>query len=163
MIGDRVSERLQSLGMSQSELARRVSLTQGTIAGLINGKARSSSHLHKIARVLQTTPAYLEGETDDPDKNAPPPALPLPVQYVTMQVVLPNEAALAAMYEAQLRVYPDLHGAELARVLAKRLPTGLARLRGVQLSQATAADDARSEDELRQPEDRHESRRAQRK
>ena len=61
-------------GMSQAELARQVGIAQPTIAKLLNGSSRSSSHLHRIARVLQTTPAYLSGETDDPDTGA----LPLP-------------------------------------------------------------------------------------
>lgn len=72
VIGSRISERLKLLdNMSQSELARRVGLTQGTIAQLISGRSRSSSHLHKIARELKTTPAYLTGETDDPGSDAP--------------------------------------------------------------------------------------------
>lgn len=50
--------------MSQAELARRVGIKQPTISDLIAGKSRSSSHLHKIARELQTTPEYLLGETD---------------------------------------------------------------------------------------------------
>ena len=70
-IGDRIRERLATINMSQSELARRVSLTQGTIAGLITGRSRSSSHIHRIARELGTTPAYLSGETDDPTSDAP--------------------------------------------------------------------------------------------
>lgn len=52
--------------MSQSELARRVGLRQSTINALVKGNARSSAHLHKIARELGTTPEYLDGETDDP-------------------------------------------------------------------------------------------------
>ena len=75
-VGERIRDRLAELDMSQSELARRVKLTQGTIGGLIIGKAQSSAHLHKIARALRTTPAYLTGETDDPDADAPP-AVPL--------------------------------------------------------------------------------------
>jgi phage repressor protein C with HTH and peptisase S24 domain len=39
---------------------------------LIAGKSAGSSHLHKIARELGTTAAYLVGETDDPDENALP-------------------------------------------------------------------------------------------
>lgn len=64
-MGDRILQRLTALGMSQAELARRVGVTQPTINGLIRGGARSSAHLHKIARVLQTTPAFLSEETDD--------------------------------------------------------------------------------------------------
>jgi transcriptional regulator with XRE-family HTH domain len=69
--GPRIRERLGALEISQSELARRVGITQATIAGLLSGKARSSAHLHKIARELGTTPAYLTGETDDPDSDVP--------------------------------------------------------------------------------------------
>jgi transcriptional regulator with XRE-family HTH domain len=69
-VGERIAERLKEAGISQAELARRVSLTQPTINALIRGSSRSSAHLHKIARELGTTPAYLAGETDDPDSDA---------------------------------------------------------------------------------------------
>jgi len=70
-VGDRIRERLAVLGISQSEVARRTKLSQGTIGGLLSGKARSSAHLHKIARELGTTAAYLSGETDDPHSEVP--------------------------------------------------------------------------------------------
>lgn len=66
MIGDRIKQRLDALGMSGAELARRVGLKQPTISALISGKSRSSAHLHLIARELQTSVEYLTGETDDP-------------------------------------------------------------------------------------------------
>lgn len=72
MIGDRIKERLAALRLSQSELARRVGLSQGTIAQLVSGRNRSSAHLHTIARALETTPAYLAGETDDPSEGYVP-------------------------------------------------------------------------------------------
>lgn len=68
-LGQRISERLTALGMSQSELARRVGLAQSSINALINRNKVGSKHLHTIARALQTTPAYLAGETDDPDED----------------------------------------------------------------------------------------------
>ena len=71
IVGERIKSRLGEKGLSQSELARRVRLDQSTISGLIKGEQRSSTHLHKIARELSTTAAYLEGETDDPDEHAP--------------------------------------------------------------------------------------------
>lgn len=64
---------MDSRALSQSELARRVGITQATIYKLLAGKTYGSTHIHKIARELQTTPAYLTGETDDPDADAPPP------------------------------------------------------------------------------------------
>lgn len=70
-IGHRIQNRLTQLGMSQAELARRVSVDQSTINGLIRGHSRSSKHLHLIARELGTTAAYLTGETDDVTSDAP--------------------------------------------------------------------------------------------
>lgn len=73
IIGQRVAERMQTAQMSQAELARRVGMSQQAVGKLVNGGSRSSPNLHKIARALGTTPAYLAGETDDPDADAPPP------------------------------------------------------------------------------------------
>lgn len=70
----RMKARMAEKAVSQAELARQVGVAQPTIAKLMNGASRSSGHLHRIARVLETTPAYLSGETDDPDMGA----LPLP-------------------------------------------------------------------------------------
>jgi phage repressor protein C with HTH and peptisase S24 domain len=61
---------MKGTGLSQSELARRVGVNQSTINGLVKGEQRSSTHLHKIARELGTSIAYLEGETDDPAIDA---------------------------------------------------------------------------------------------
>jgi len=69
-VGERIRERLDALGMRQAELARRVGISQPTISDLVRGDSRSSSHLHRIARELQTTPAYLTGETDNPEIGA---------------------------------------------------------------------------------------------
>ena len=66
MIGDRITARLEALGLSQAELARRVKLAQPTINSLIKRNKVGSKYLHRIARELQTTPEYLAGETDDP-------------------------------------------------------------------------------------------------
>jgi transcriptional regulator with XRE-family HTH domain len=70
-IGVRIEERLKALGLSQAELARRTNIPQTTINGLVRGSSRSSPHLVKIARELQTTPAYLTGEVDDPAAEFP--------------------------------------------------------------------------------------------
>jgi hypothetical protein len=59
-------------------------------------------------------------------------------QVIPMGVVLPSEAALARMFEGLLRPL-DLAAPkdELARILAQRLPNGLARLASVLPSEAT--------------------------
>ena len=128
----RFRSRLALRGISQSELARRVGVSQASIYRLASGDAYGSKHLHRIARELGTTPAYLTGETDDPDAGAPPPAAPQPaLNHVRMPVALPRENALARMFEGLLAVV-DLSAspAELARELAQLLPTGLTQLRG---------------------------------
>ncbi|WP_240885691.1 S24 family peptidase [Sphingomonas sp. SFZ2018-12] len=64
-IGERIEERLETLGMSQAELARRVGVSQPTINALVKGNNTTSKHLHRIAAELETSPAWLAGETDD--------------------------------------------------------------------------------------------------
>lgn len=63
---------MEKAGISQSELARRVGITQASVNKLLSGTAYGSRHLHKIARELGTSPAYLNGETDDSATGAVP-------------------------------------------------------------------------------------------
>lgn len=67
----RLKARMAEVGVSQSELGRRIGVSQSAIYHLARGGAQGSKHLHKIARELATTVAYLTGETDDPDSDAP--------------------------------------------------------------------------------------------
>lgn len=64
-VGERIEQRLTRLSMSQAELARRVGVSQPTINALVNGNNSGSKHLHRIAAELETSPAWLVGETDD--------------------------------------------------------------------------------------------------
>jgi len=68
---ERLEGRMRDRNMSQSELARRVGVSQQAIWKLVNGSSRTSGRIGRIARELGTTPAWLEGETDDPDADAP--------------------------------------------------------------------------------------------
>lgn len=133
--------------LTQSELARRVGVSQASIYRLVAGDAYGSKHLHKIARELGTTPAYLSGETDDPDEGAPPPPPEPLYQLVTMPVALPSEGALTAMFEALLLASPRLHGAELAQELARRLPRSLSIARGALIAPASDAHDTHEDDD----------------
>ncbi|MBB3035401.1 XRE family transcriptional regulator [Alteriqipengyuania lutimaris] len=72
----RIEELLAAKGLSQSELARRVGVSQHSIWHLINKGKTGSRHITKIARELETSVAYLEGETDDPEADAPLPGAP---------------------------------------------------------------------------------------
>lgn len=64
-LGGRIQERLKAVGISQAELARRVKVSQPTINALIHGNNVGSRHLHRIAAELETSPAWLAGETDN--------------------------------------------------------------------------------------------------
>lgn len=126
---DRMRARMAERSLSQSELARRVGVSQASIYRLVKGEAYGSKHLHRIARELGTTPAYLAGETDDPDLGALPAPPPRPLT-VMMSVNLPSERALARMFQALLAgIDPAASPDELALLLAQRLPIGLSQLR----------------------------------
>lgn len=73
-IGARIREKLDALGINQTELARRVGVSQPTINALIRGENSGSKHLHRIAAELETSPAWLAGETDDDVPVSTPPS-----------------------------------------------------------------------------------------
>ncbi|RDE04673.1 XRE family transcriptional regulator [Sphingomonas aracearum] len=70
IVMDRLAARMRELGLSQAELARRVGISQQAIGKLVNGKSSSSPNIGRIAEVLQTTPAYLVGQVEDPEEGA---------------------------------------------------------------------------------------------
>ena len=117
-------------GLSQSALARTIGVTQGAIAKIATNNPNGSSKLHLLARALGTTPAYLTGETHDPDEGAPQPQPQPTVQHIMMPVALPAQPALEAMFQGLLRSMPGLEGDALAHELSKLLPIGLRQLRG---------------------------------
>ncbi|MGB3166024.1 MAG: S24 family peptidase [Alteraurantiacibacter sp.] len=57
---------IEENSISQSELARRIGVSQPLIGRLIAGQTRETGKLFEIAKALGTTPQYLVGETDDP-------------------------------------------------------------------------------------------------
>ena len=106
-VGERIRGRMEALKLNQSELARRVGVTQGAISQLVKGDSQGSKHLHRIARELGTTPAYLAGDTDDPDADAPdlPDLSPDEAKVVEIMRQLPKEdrEALKRVAERMLR------------------------------------------------------------
>ena len=95
---------MEARGLSQSELGRRVGVSQATIYKLLVGESFGTRHLHKIARELLTTPAYLAGETDDPEEGAPaPPELRHEERELlefARGISAPNRAALMQLVRA---------------------------------------------------------------
>ncbi|HEY0624655.1 XRE family transcriptional regulator [Sphingomonas sp.] len=98
---------------------------------------------HGIAREAVLALAGVGPDAPVIEAPAPP-----PVQFVTMQVALPSEAALARMFEGLLRPvdYQNQSVAELAQILARRLPTGLAQLQDLMPAPALAASPERGAD-----------------
>lgn len=66
----RIRERLDTLNMTQAELCRRAEVPQSTLNSILRRGTRSSPHLIKLAAALQTSPAFLAGEVDDPSEDA---------------------------------------------------------------------------------------------
>ena len=159
---DRLRARMIEKGISQSELARRIGVSQQNVSHLLSGNAQGSKRLHLIARELETTPAYLTGETDDPDQGAPPPAPAPTAQFVMMPVAIPAEPALEAMFRGLIRSMPGLEGDALAHELAKLLPIGLQQLRGPLRFERPVDVDAPPEDAEAPSNGNHERRRASR-
>ena len=72
--GDRLTALMKERGLTQSELARRVGVSQQSIWKLTKGDVQGSKHVHRLAAELATTPAYLMGEVDEANAGyvAPP-------------------------------------------------------------------------------------------
>lgn len=62
---------MEAVGLGQSELGRRVGISQASVWALINRNKIGSRYIDRIARELRTTTAYLEGATDDPTAEYP--------------------------------------------------------------------------------------------
>ena len=156
-IGERIEQRRLALDIpSQSALARLANMRQSTLNGLIRKPYRSSPYLGQIARALQTSVEYLMGESGDPDLNGTLPPAP---QVVMMGVVLPPARSLARMFEGLLDGIDDrATKAERARLLAERLPIGLAQLRDPAAEStnpvwpAPASEDAAADSAMPDPE-----------
>lgn len=67
--GARVRARRESLGLSQSEVARRVGIKQQSLGPIENGSVRRTGYLLELAEVLSVNPEWLMGLTDDPTQR----------------------------------------------------------------------------------------------
>lgn len=105
IIGERIAELIENLGISQSELARRTGVKQPSIARIINGTTRGSKFLMEIANGLNTTPEYLTGQTDDSgvlEFRGSPDDFSTLVEMVSDEQTLANKFGLALIPELQL-------------------------------------------------------------
>jgi len=135
----RLADAMRKADEDQSSLARAIGITQGAISKILQGKTANSRHLPRIANYLGVSLPWLLGEAADHDTARPTPAAPT-FNFVTMQVALPSEAALARMFLGMLKTSRSAKSEdEQALLLAKRLPIALSQLRD--LLPATAGPD----------------------
>ena len=121
------------LGMSAAQLADRArkfadkegypsKLQQQSISAFENGTAKRMPVWFRFVEM-----AIAEAQGREPQAKLVDPET---AQAVSMMVLMPSEAALARMFEGLLRpIDREMPVDELARILAQRLPTGLAQLR----------------------------------
>ncbi len=108
-LGERIEERLKVLRLSQAELARRADVPQTTMNGLVRGSSRTTPHLIRIARELETTPAFLMGETDDPRAEFPAPVLTREeLEWVNLLRRMKPIDRKTAILSAKLRLEPSV-------------------------------------------------------
>ncbi len=77
LTGRRIAERRRAMGLTQEELAARLGISAQQVSEHERGRRRiPGPRLAEIARVLNTSVAYLVGETDDPSPLAKTPDTP---------------------------------------------------------------------------------------
>lgn len=82
-ISDRVKTLRDLRGLSQGDLAQMIGVDVNTIWRWENGRSSPARSIQKLAQALDTTTAYLLGETDDPARPSAP-------QTASKAVVLPE-------------------------------------------------------------------------
>lgn len=63
---ERLDAAMRRARINQSQLAEAVGVKQPSIGRLLSGETKTSRAIVDIAAQLNTTPAYLRGETDEP-------------------------------------------------------------------------------------------------
>ncbi|MGB7407175.1 MAG: helix-turn-helix domain-containing protein [Pontixanthobacter sp.] len=108
ILGERLVERMKAAGLSQAALARRVGVSQPSIFKLIHENKTGSGKIHVIARELETTPAYLMGETDNPETEIPEFALNgKEREWIEIFRMLEHDDAIAMMDMAKRLIRKD--------------------------------------------------------
>lgn len=65
----RLRAAMKRAGINQSQLADSVGIKQPSVGRLLSGETKTTRALDRIAKVLDTTPAYLRGEAAQPDRD----------------------------------------------------------------------------------------------
>lgn len=160
IVAERLREAMADRGIDQSQLARAIGVTQGTISLILLGKTRRSKHMPEIASYLEVSLEWLAGRVSSKEEAGSEGeafsrqelalvqrwrALPSNDRSTLERITealsdthdkghsyaqnLPDEAAMARMFEGLLAAMPEgLDRAGCAQLLARWLPTGLSQL-----------------------------------
>ncbi|MDF2791391.1 MAG: family transcriptional regulator [Neobacillus sp.] len=70
IVGNRISERKQELGLRDEDIAKQVGVNRSTVTNWIRGKrAPGNTKISLLADALKTSTDYLNGKTDNPLPN----------------------------------------------------------------------------------------------
>lgn len=102
-VGERIRQRREALGLSQSELGRRVGVSRAAVSQWESdaGTRPSTSHLLAAARVLGVTLNYLGGWDEEPRKNSQF------YEKLTRKVIIEGELNAGVFYDPQEYTYDD--------------------------------------------------------
>jgi transcriptional regulator with XRE-family HTH domain len=110
-LSDRIKERMQSLNLTQDELAQRVGISQTAIHKLLSGKSQRTRYLNELANALGCAPEWL-AEKPPSGRRLPPapadiaPASVLEQREPTVTALLDSLSALIAQADPAVR--PDV-------------------------------------------------------
>lgn len=96
--GDRLQVLMSERGISQSELARRIGVSQTAIWKLLNEPAQGSKYTHRIAAELGTTAEYLMDESEAVSSDVAEARL----SFAGLPVLSPADLGLVAIKEIDL-------------------------------------------------------------
>ena len=68
IIGERITGRLKAINKSQAALARYIGVSPQAISKMATGNTHDTAKLWQIAKFCRTSPEFLTGEVDDPDR-----------------------------------------------------------------------------------------------
>lgn len=105
VFGERLSERMNVMRVTQKELAERSRVTESAISYYVKGQRTPSGDiLVRIANSLNTTTDYLLGNADDPDNNSDSERL----QYIQRNLRKLDDAKLEKAENVLKSVFDDI-------------------------------------------------------
>ena len=91
MLGDRIRELRNALGLTQAQLAEKIGVSKNTVFNWENAKRQPrENELRKLATVLNVSVAYIMGETNNPAGFFSPKEI---LERLAIQNMVPNEGS----------------------------------------------------------------------